>query len=130
MNISDEAMSRYLSMSKDPKQVAVHLTLMGKDADSIPKSKHAAELRKLVVSNPKGFLEIAKDESVNFRFFLKELGKAKIVHKVGARYIDTETNKQLGVNEKDAVLWLQDAENKKTVDLYKIRLKEHSKETV
>jgi hypothetical protein len=126
----NEAMSHYLTIAKDAKKVAIQLTLLGKDADAIPKNKQSAELRKLVNLDPKRFLDLVQDESINFRYFLTELVKAKILQKVGARYVDSETNKQVGVNEKDAVLWLQDAENKKTVELFKIRLKEHSKEAV
>lgn len=125
----DEATALYLSAKKDPAKVAKYLTLLGKDPDTVPKAKHISTLKDLVVGKPQEFIDLSKDESLNFRFFLAQLVKTKIVNKVGARYVDSETNKQLGVNEKDAVFYLQDKENENIVKLYKVKLAELSKES-
>lgn len=119
----DQATAQYLNIKKDLTKVVELLTLMGVDPDEIPKKQHTSKLKDLVDKQPAKFLKLVEDPNVGAKFLLRNLAKYKIVTVVGTRYLDTETKKELGKTEMEAILHLQDKDNVKVLKLYDAKLK-------
>jgi hypothetical protein len=122
-DLVDTALEYFLDVRRTPKEVAMHLTLLGTNYTTIDKEDRGSKLKSLILEGKaEAFITNYKDADNLIKFDISNYVRTKVITKEGSRYIfDGE---QLGVSEKDFVEFIKDENNNHIMALVKARYQE------
>ena len=126
---NDDALTKYLAIKNNTRSVNMFLTLMGVKPNSIAKGQEFVELRKLVMKNPKKFLELYNDKNKEVKYTIEDMINSKILERVNDRILTTDSGDLIGNNMKEAILYFTDIRYSKEVNYLKAKLNEEWKRT-
>jgi len=122
-NIVDTALEYFLDVKRTPKDIAMHLALLGEDYRKIDKEDRPVILKNLILKGrATDFIANYKDTDNVIKFDIFSYVKEGIVTKEGNRYIFE--GEQLGATEKDFIEYLKDGNNNQTIAIIKARYHE------
>lgn len=118
------AQTAFIQMGDDNAKMRQVLRLLGFDTRMLTPELEAAELalEKFVDKMPKEFLEIVSDTNLEMKAFLEEAVSARVIEKLGNIYMDGD--QVLGHTMKEAVAYLTDPVQSKTLTVLKARLEQ------
>lgn len=128
--LEDKAFSLYINTKDDQIKVDQILTMMGVTIRNMPPSEKQLKFKSFAtktVNLPipeqrdafQKFIDLCKDKDLSVKFLIQELIGAQVLEKVGTNILLRETGAILGENMKDAVLFLNNAKNSKTLNVLK-----------
>jgi hypothetical protein len=122
-SVVDTALEYFLEVRQTPKEVAMHLTLLGEDYRKLDKEDRPSTLKRLILQGrAEDFTRNYKDGDNLIKFDIAQYVKTGIVLKEGNRYIFDAV--QVGVTEKDFIEYLKDDNNNETIAIIKARYAE------
>lgn len=116
----DAALTRYLIVKTNARNVRMYLTLLGIDTSKLKPGEELTKLRTLAETNPKEFIEVSNDKNKEMKYIINDMVNNNIIDKVGDRYVAGDT--VLGRDMREAVLFLSDSHNTAVYTSLKARL--------
>lgn len=114
--IKDAAVTSYLKIKNDDKQVDMMLLLLGlepRDFNS-PDAKKS-ELRKQAETNSVKFNEIYDEGDLDIRARIRGMVNTKVLKNIGQRYLITESGEEIGASLDEAIYFFKDETNAEKV---------------
>jgi hypothetical protein len=116
----DAAMSKYLEIRNEAKQVDQMLTLLGVDPrDYASPDARTAKLREFAEGESEKFVKIFDDGDIEFRALIRGMVNTKVLKEIGKRYIAVESGKEIGASLEEAIYFLKDDDNSEEVVVLK-----------
>ncbi len=126
----DAAMQQYLEIKLVPLKVDQMLTMLGTDirdfsgSEADIRNEKVEKLKVYAEKEPERFTRIYTNRDLEAEFEISMMVNLGIMKLVAGKYVDGETNKMIGHNMEETVLWYTDDENSDIVRLYKERKQE------
>lgn len=124
----DAAMQIYLKIKNEPDTVSAMLTVLGVDPRDITGKDADGQkielLRAKVEYDPARFTKEYNEGDLEIRYDIQSMLNAKVFKQIGARIIDTETEKIIGNTTEEVIWFFKDEENSESVIALKARLQE------
>lgn len=121
--LQDKADGIWMQIRNQQAKITMLLTLMGKDEREFlgknGEAKAKLALRTLIDNEASRFIKIYEEERFETRYWLKAMITAGIVSQVGESYIITASQKLIGKQELETLLFLEDEKNTDTVTFLK-----------
>lgn len=127
-NEMDSALEIYLDVKNDEDKVDMILVNLGLDPRSYKGKNKITEkqalLKKTSQKDPKAFIKVATDKSIETRAWINNMVTAGVLKKVGTRLMEAEDMQELGSSPEEAVLNFVDPKFSQLVILLKARYEE------
>lgn len=129
-DLEDKAMTLYFRFKDDTIKVDQILTMMGISVKNMKKEQKTLELKKFTTKKPgtpehvqtelfKRFIDVCEDTDLEYKFLVEELVGAQVLERIGTNILFKESGERLGDDMKEAVLFLKNAKNSKTLNMLK-----------
>lgn len=122
-DLKDQALEVYTEFAKDSNKVDMMLTLLGVNLIDIPEAhERKIKFRELSESDAQRVVDLHKNKDIDIEYSITKMVKAKVLKKVGERYLVAEDNATIGNNLEEAVFYFKDDKNSEVVSMLKARL--------
>ncbi len=119
----DAAMTKYLQVKEDQKQVDMMLSLLGIDVREFTgkdaASSKLAKLRTLVETESDKFNAVYDEGDLEIRATIANMVRFKVLKQIGKRYVVTESNEEIGATLDEAIYFFKDDTNSDKVIVLK-----------
>ncbi len=134
----DKAQTEYLQINRNMAKTEMVLTLLGVNTRNLSENEMTAELKSLASINDEEsdimnterlqkFVAVVNDKSLEAKYDIMEMIKAEYLERVKTKILIKESGEVIGDNLKEAVVWLLDKSNSKTVNVLYANLDEFAK---
>lgn len=127
----DKALTIYMTVKTNMDKVDQFLLILGIDPRDHPApDDRLSQLRKKADEKPLTFIEEYENGMFEQRYLLRGMMATGIIKKIGNQYVNNETNKSIGNNEKEALFYFTDPANADQSAILKGNLQEEMKKVV
>lgn len=130
---TDKAMELYLEVKRQPEKLDMLLTLLGISPRNIKYdgknglSLKIADLKAIAEKDPARFITVYETKNFAETYVLLTAVELGLITKVGAYFVDKNSQETIGHNQAEAIQWLKDKTKSDKVVLLKQRMQEAMK---
>jgi len=121
-----QAYKELIKMSDDEDKIDMMITVLtDSDPDQMNKTQKENYLDQLIEDDPKEFVRVATDKSLEIKSAISEMVSLNILRKMGNQYWFHD--EKIGDTLEEAVLFFKDKKNAETINILKAKLQEAKK---